>query len=63
MFDTNGETGRSRRTGGVRQRRGAPTALERAEEKGRVVAQAVSPGAVVAEVARQYDLIPHQLSN
>ena len=34
-----------------------------AEEKGRVVAQAVAPGAVVAEVARQYDLIPQQLSN
>jgi transposase-like protein len=34
-----------------------------AEEKGRVVAQAVSPGAVVAVVARQHDLIPQQLSN
>jgi transposase-like protein len=34
-----------------------------AEEKGRVVAQAVAPAAVVAEVARQYDLIPQQLSN
>jgi transposase len=39
------------------------TFLWTAEEKGRVVAQAVAPGAVVAEVARQYDLIPQQLSN
>jgi transposase len=62
MFDTNEETRRSRgraefRSGVVRRR------CWTAEEKGRVVAQAVSPGAVVAEVARQYDLIPHQLSN
>jgi transposase-like protein len=35
----------------------------RAEEKGRIVAQAVAPGAVVAEVARQHDLAPQQLSN
>jgi len=34
-----------------------------AEEKGRIVAQAVAPGAVVAEVARQHDLTPQQLSN
>src|ERR1700755_2029363 len=45
------------RTGIVRRRRWT------AEEKGRVVAQAVAPGAVVAEVARQHDLIPQQLSN
>jgi transposase len=62
MFDTNEETRRSRgraevRSGVVRRRRWT------AEEKGRVVAQAVAPGAVVAEVARQYDLIPQQLSN
>ena len=62
MFDTNKETRRSRgraevRSGVVRRRRWT------AEEKGRVVAQAVAPGAVVAEVARQYDLIPQQLSN
>ena len=35
----------------------------RAEEKGRIVARAVVPGAVVAEVARQHDLTPQQLSN
>jgi transposase len=62
MFDTNEETRRSRgraevRSGVLRRRRWT------AEEKGRVVAQAVAPGAVVAEVARQYDLIPQQLSN
>jgi transposase len=62
MFDTNEETRRSRgraevRSGVVRRRRWT------AEEKGRVVAQAVAPGAVVAEVARQHDLIPQQLSN
>jgi transposase len=62
MFDTNEETRRSRGraevlSGVVRRRRWT------AEEKGRVVAQAVAPGAVVAEVARQYDLIPQQLSN
>jgi transposase len=62
MFDTNEETRRSRggavvRSGVVRRRRWT------AEEKGRVVAQAVAPGAVVAMVARQYDLIPQQLSN
>jgi transposase len=34
-----------------------------AEEKGRIVARAVVPGAVVAEVARQHDLTPQQLSN
>jgi transposase len=62
MFDTNEATRRSRgraevRSGVVRRRRWT------AEEKGRVVAQAVAPGAVVAEVARQHDLIPQQLSN
>jgi transposase len=62
MFDTNEETRRARgraevRSGVVRRRRWT------AEEKGRVVAQAVAAGAVVAEVARQYDLIPQQLSN
>ena len=62
MFDTNEATQRSRgraevRSGVVRRRRW------RAEEKGRIVAQAVAPGAVVAEVARQHDLTPQQLSN
>ena len=49
MFDTNETTQRSRgraevRSGVVRRRRW------RAEEKGRIVAQAVAPGAVVAKV-------------
>ena len=62
MFDTNEETRRSHgraeiRSGVVRRRRWT------SEEKGRVVAQAVAPGAVVAEVARRHDLIPQQLSN
>jgi transposase len=62
MFDTNEAGQRSRgrvevRSGVVRRRRW------RAEEKGRIVAQAVAPGAVVAEVARQHDLTPQQLSN
>ena len=33
------------------------------EEKGRVVAEAVAPGAVIAEVARRHDLTPQHLSN
>ena len=62
MFDTNEATKRSRGraevlSGVVRRRRW------RAEEKGRIVAQAVAPGAVVADVARQHDLTPQQLSN
>ncbi len=32
-------------------------------EKGRIVAEAVAPGAVVAEVARRHDLAAQQLSN
>ena len=59
MFDTNEATQRSRgrvevRSGVVRRRRW------RAEEKGRIVARAVVPGAVVAEVARQHDLTPQK---
>ena len=33
------------------------------EEKGRVVAEAIAPGAVIADVARRYDLALQQLSN
>ena len=62
MFDTNEARQRSRgraevHSGVVRRRRW------RAEEKGRIVAQAVAPGAVVAEVAREHDVTPQQLSN
>jgi transposase len=44
-------------TGVVRRRRWS------AEEKGRVVAEAIAPGAVIADVARRHDLAPQHLSN
>ena len=33
------------------------------EEKGRIVVEAIAPGAVIADVARRHDLAPQQLSN
>jgi transposase len=45
------------RAGVVRRRRWSD------EEKGRIVAEAVAPGAVIAEVARRHDLAPQHLSN
>jgi transposase len=61
MVDINDNTKRVRRgaevTGVVRRRRWTD------EEKGRTVAEAVAPGAVIAEVARRHDLTPQHLSN
>jgi transposase len=62
MVDTNErhEARRRRveiRTGVERRRRWT------AEEKGRIVAEAVRPGVVLAEVARRYALAPQHLSN
>jgi transposase len=44
-------------TGVVRRRRWND------EEKGRIVAEAIAPGAVIADVARRHDLAPQHLSN
>jgi transposase len=44
-------------TGVVRRRRWSD------EEKGRIVAEAIAPGAVIADVARRHDLVPHHLWN
>jgi transposase len=60
MIDTNEFTKPLRgevRSGIVRRRRWTTA------EKGRIVAEAVSPGAIIAEVARRHDLTPQHLSN
>jgi len=44
-------------TGVVRRRRWSD------EEKGRIVAAAIAPGAVIADVARRHDLVPQHLWN
>jgi transposase len=61
MIDINFDTKVARRrgdvTGVVRRRHWS------AEEKGRIVADAIVPGAIIAEVARRHDLAPQHLSN
>jgi transposase len=62
MVDTNDDTRRVRgrveiRTGVIRRRRWTD------EEKGRIVAEAILPDAVIADVARRHDLAPQHLSN
>jgi transposase len=56
-FDTQPGRRRAEVTGVVRRRRWT------AEEKGRIVAEAVARGSVIAEVARRHDLAPQHLSN
>jgi transposase len=33
------------------------------EEKGRIVAEAIAPGAMISDVARRHDLVPQHLWN
>jgi transposase len=62
MLDTNEAAqrvrGRAEVLGSVVRRRRWTAA-----EKGRIVAEAIGPGAVVAEAARRHDLTPQHLSN
>ena len=61
MVNINDDTKLVRRrgevTGVVRRRRW------RDEEKGRIVAEAIAPGAVISDVARRHDLVPQHLWN
>jgi transposase len=61
MVDISDDTKIARRrpevTGVVRRRRWSD------EEKGRIVAEAIAPGAVIADVARRHDLVPQHLWN
>jgi len=54
-------------TSGVRRRAEVTRVVRRRqwsdEEKGQLVAEAIAPGAVIAEVARRNDLTPQHLSN
>jgi len=55
--DTKVVSRRAEVTGVVRRRRSSD------EEKGRIVAEAIAPGAVIAQVAQRHDLAPQHLSN
>ena len=55
--DTNVVSRRAEVTGVIRRRRSSD------EEKGRIVAEAIAPGAVIAQVAQRHDLAPQHLSN
>src|SRR5215469_3429229 len=55
--DTNVVPRRTEVTRVVRRRRWSD------EDKGRIVAEAVTPGAVIANVARRHDITPQHLSN